>query len=106
MILDSRVASSLDEISKNENWNISIFAKVGRNKYGDVGAIQRYSTGYCKYVNVVNNWAKELIPDQMILNTIFLKKQKTPINIMANVIKQNDVLTRKLVMLTMEIKFS
>ena len=56
LILDSVVANSLELLGLDS----SRYAIVARNKVGQITAVSKWSTGYFRYVEMVNNWASEL----------------------------------------------
>lgn len=55
LILDSRVAAFLRFLSKEEGWDLSLFAKTGRKGY-----VRLYSEGYIQYVCSMNSWAEQI----------------------------------------------
>lgn len=56
LILDARVAKSLEMLGKEEGWDLSIFSQMNKNK----DYIRRYPEGYRRYVESMDKWAREL----------------------------------------------
>lgn len=59
VILDAKVANSLEMLGTEEGWDLSIFAKMNGNK----DYVRRYPEGYGRYIESMDKWAKELGQD-------------------------------------------
>lgn len=60
VILDKDVAKFLEFLSTQEDWHLQEFAKVDRDREGEISGIKPYAEGYIKYVRTMDDWAREL----------------------------------------------
>ena len=56
LILDSVMARFLEKTVKQ----LDKYVKVNRNKKGQITSLRRFSTGYLAYVNLLDDWAKDM----------------------------------------------
>jgi hypothetical protein len=56
LILDSVVANSLVQLGID----ISMLARFTKNSGGKITSIRKYTDGYLRYVEIINNWAGEI----------------------------------------------
>jgi len=60
VILDTRVATSLETLGAQEGWAFTDFTKVTRNKKHQIAYVKPYAEGYMRYVETLGQWAREL----------------------------------------------